>query len=80
VTPNACPLDGDRLLVTRADDGRVVTCRLEFLDDRVPLALFNSYLANGMIEVPKDGVGYKVSREGKKRLKASPRRGDGWRR
>ena len=34
VTLNARLLDGDRLLVTRAADGRVVGCTLEFLDDR----------------------------------------------
>jgi hypothetical protein len=77
VTLNARLLDGDRLLVTRDDAGRVLTCIVEFLEDQVPPALFQTYLAHGMIEVPKDGVGYKISREGKKRLKASPRRDDG---
>jgi hypothetical protein len=59
---------GHRLLVTRTKD-QVVACEVEFFGESVPVALFNTYLANGMIEVPKDGLGYKISSEGKKRLK-----------
>ena len=72
-TVNSRLLDGHRLLVT-ADRGRIVACVVEFFDEPVPLGLFSAYLADGVIEVPKDGVGYKISGEGKKRLKARPRR------
>jgi hypothetical protein len=66
-TLNARLLGGHRLLVTM-DKGRVVACTIEFFGEVVPLALFNAYLADGIIEVPKDGLGYKVSSAGKKRL------------
>lgn len=59
---------GHRLVLTRVKD-QIVACTIEFFDEVVPLRLFNTYLANGMIEVPKDGIGYKISSEGKKRLK-----------
>jgi hypothetical protein len=72
-TVNSRLLGGHRLVV-RADKGRVVSCVIEFFDEPVPLVLFSAYLAGGVIEVPKDGVGYKISAEGKKRLKAGPRR------
>lgn len=66
-TLNARLLSGHRLIVTR-DKDRIVSCTVEFFAEVVPLALFNAYLSNGMIEVPKDGLGYKLSAEGKKRL------------
>ena len=72
-TVNSRLLDGHRLLVT-ADKGRMIRCAVEFFDEPVPLGLFSAYLANGVIEVSKDGVGYKISAEGRKRLKAKPRR------
>ena len=72
-TVNSRLLGGHRLLVT-VDNGRLVACVVEFFDEPVPLGLFSAYLADGVIEVPKDGVGYKVNVEGKKRLKARPRR------
>ena len=68
-TLNARLIGGHRLLVTRDATNRVTKCVVEFFDEPVPLTLFNTYLANGMIEVPKDGLGYKISSEGKKRLK-----------
>ena len=73
-TVNSRLLDGHRLTVTRDGGGRVVACVVDIFDEPVPVGLFNSYLADGVIEVPKDGVGYKISTEGKKRLKARPRR------
>lgn len=72
-TLNARLLGGHRLLVTRDRANKVVECVVEFFDEHVPLTLLNTYLANGMIEVPKDGLGYKVSNEGKKRLASSVR-------
>ena len=66
-TLNARLLGGHRLLVT-TDKGRVVGCTVEFFGETVPLSLFNAYLADGIIEVPKDGLGYKLSSAGKKRL------------
>src|SRR5439155_27336453 len=51
---------GHRLLVKRVND-RIVAGEVEFFDETVPLSLFHTYLANGMIEVPKDGLGYKLS-------------------
>lgn len=72
-TLNARLLGGHRLVVTRDGQDRVVGCVVEFFDERVPLQLLQTYLANGMIEVPKDGVGYKISSEGKKRLAALAR-------
>ena len=66
-TLDARLLGGPRLLVTREKD-RVVRCEIEFFGEVVPVSLFNAYLANGIIEVPKDGLGYKLSSEGKKRL------------
>ena len=65
---NARLLGGHRLLVTTDNKGRVVGCTIEFFGEVVPLALFNAYLADGIIEVPKDGLGYKLSSAGKKRL------------
>ena len=53
-TLNARLLDGHRLLVTRDKSGNVVSCVIEFFDEGVPVALFNTYLANGMIAVPKE--------------------------
>jgi hypothetical protein len=72
-TLNARLLGGHRLLVTRDRANKVIECVVEFFDERVPLTLLNTYLANGMIDVPKDGIGYKVTNEGKKRLAASVR-------
>jgi hypothetical protein len=69
-TLNARLLGGHRLLVT-TDKGRTIRCTVEFFDEVVPLALFNAYLADGIIEVPKDGLGYKLSSAGKKRLPKS---------
>jgi len=66
-TLNARLLSGHRLLVTREKE-RIISCIVEFFDEVVPVTLFNAYLANGIIEVPKDGLGYKISAEGKKRL------------
>jgi hypothetical protein len=60
-------LSGHRLIVTLTN-GKVVACEIEFFDEAVSPSLFNTYLANGMIEVPKDGRGYKLSTEGKNRL------------
>jgi hypothetical protein len=70
-TLNARLHGGYRLLVTRDAQGRAVSCVVEFLDERVPVALFNTYLADGLIAVPKDGLGFKISNEGKKRLPKS---------
>ena len=74
-TLNSRLLSGHRLLVER-DKGRVVACVTEFFDEPVALAIFESYLANGIIEVPKDRIGFKISKDGKNRLKAHPRRDD----
>jgi len=76
VTLNARLLDGDRLLVSRDAAGHVFACAVEFLEDKVPVGLFNSYLSNGLIEATTDGAAFKISREGRKRLRASPRRDD----
>ena len=70
-TLNARLRGGHRLLVTKDAEGRVTGCVVEFFDERVPVSLFNAYLTNGIIAVPKDGLGYKLSNEGKKRLPAS---------
>ncbi len=67
-TLNARLLGGHRLVVTRDPAGRVVSCEVEFFDERVPVGMFNTYVANGMIAPPKDGVGFKITTEGKKRL------------
>jgi hypothetical protein len=72
-TLNARLLGGHRLLVTRGPGQGIVSCTVEFFDERVPVALFNTYLANGMITVPQDGVGFAISTEGKKRLAAMSR-------
>ena len=72
-TLNSRLLGGHRLLVTRGPDQRITACTVEFFDERVPLALFNTYLTNGMIGVPKDGLGYAITTEGKKRLAAMSR-------
>jgi hypothetical protein len=72
-TLNARLLGGHRLQVTRDPAGNVTSCIVEFFDERVPVPLFNTYLANGMIAVPKDGNGYAISPAGKKKLVASPR-------
>jgi hypothetical protein len=60
-------LAGHRLVVTEVN-GKLVGYEIEFFDEHIPTSLFNTYLANGMIEVPKDGRGYKLSTEGKNRL------------
>jgi hypothetical protein len=73
-TLNARLIGGYRLLVTRDAHGNVNGCTVEFFDERVPVGLFNTYLANGMIAVPKDGRGYAISSEGKKRLAVRGRR------
>jgi hypothetical protein len=72
-TLNARLLDGHRLLVTRDKSGNVASCVVEFFGEGVPVPLFNTYLSNGMIAVPKDGRGYSISATGKKKLLASPR-------
>lgn len=72
-TLNARLLGGHRLLVTRGPDQSITGCTVEFFGERVPVALFNTYLANGMIGVPKDGLGFAVTTEGKKRLSAMSR-------
>jgi hypothetical protein len=51
----------------------VASCVVEFFGEGVPVPLFNTYLSNGMIAVPKDGRGYSISATGKKKLLASPR-------
>jgi hypothetical protein len=66
-------LAGHRLVVTLANS-KIVGCEIEFFDEAVPVSLFNTYLANGMIEVPKDGRGYKLSTAGKNRLGGRPGR------
>jgi hypothetical protein len=73
-TLNARLLGGHRLLVTRGPNNTVTRCIVEFFDEPVPLSLFNTYLANGMIAPPKDGVGYAITTEGKKRLSVRGRR------
>lgn len=73
-TLNARLIGGYRLLVTRGPDGNVTACEVEFFGERVPVSLFNTYLASGMIAPPKDGVGYTISSEGKKRLMVRGRR------
>jgi hypothetical protein len=73
-TLNSRLLSGHRLLVTRDANGMVVGCVVEFFDEQVPVGLFNAYLANGMIGVPKDGVGFTITAEGKKRLAGPPGR------
>jgi hypothetical protein len=73
-TLNARLIGGYRLLVTRDSANRVTGCTVEFFDERVPLSLFNTYLANGMIGPPKDGVGFMITTEGKKRLSVRGRR------
>jgi hypothetical protein len=60
---------GHRLIITRDASDRIVKCEVEFFGEEVPLALFNSYLANGMLDVPKDGLGYKLSAAGRDRIK-----------
>jgi hypothetical protein len=72
-TLNARLLGGHRLLVTRGPNNSVTRCIVEFFDEPVPLTLFNTYLANGMIGVPKDGLGFAITTEGKKRLAAMSR-------
>jgi hypothetical protein len=67
-TLNARLLGGHRLLVTRGAGGQVISCEIEFFGDDVPVALFSSYLATGMIIVPKDGNGFVISPAGKRRL------------
>jgi hypothetical protein len=67
-TLNARLVGGHRLLVTRGLDDRVVACAVEFFGERVPVALFNAYVADGMIAVPKDGRGFSLSTVEKKRL------------
>jgi hypothetical protein len=62
-------------LLTTVIGGTIVKCEVEFLGDIVSPSLFNTYLANGMIEVPKDGVGYKLSADGRKRIKGMSRSG-----
>jgi hypothetical protein len=73
-TLNARLIGGYRLLVTRGPNDQVISCTVEFFDERVPLSLFNTYLANGMIGVPKDGNGFTITTEGKKRLSVRGRR------
>jgi hypothetical protein len=73
-TLNARLVGGHRLLVTKDKAGNVVSCEVEFFDEPVPVRLFNTYLASGMIAVPKDGRGYAISAEGKKRLMVRGRR------
>jgi hypothetical protein len=67
-TLNSRLLARHRLLVT-ATNGKIVKCEVEFFDEVVSVKMFSTYLADGMIEVPKDGLGYKLSAEGRKRLK-----------
>ena len=71
-TLNARLLGGHRLLATRDHTGNVIECRVEFFDEPVPVAFFKTYLANGLIELAKDGVSYTISSAGKKRLKGPP--------
>ena len=73
-TLNARLIGGYRLLVTRDATDRVTRCVVEFFDEPVPITLFNTYLANGMIAPPKDGVGFTITTEGKKRLSVRGRR------
>ena len=73
-TLNSRLLSGHRLVVTRDADGKVVSCVVDIFDEQVPVGLFNTYLTNGMIGVPKDGVGYTITSEGKKRLAGPPGR------
>ena len=73
-TLNARLIGGYRLLVTRDATDRVTRCVVEFFDEPVPITLFNTYLANGMIGPPKDGVGFVITTEGKKRLSVRGRR------
>ena len=70
-TLNARLLGGHRLLVTRGPDQSVTGCTVEFFGERVPVALFNTYLADGMIAAPKGGPGFSLSAVGKKRLAAA---------
>jgi hypothetical protein len=72
-TLNARLIGGHRLLVTQDAAGRIIGCTVEFFGEQVPVRMFETYLANGMIGVPKDGLGYKVTNEGKKRLASSVR-------
>lgn len=60
-------LAGHRLVVSQINP-KTLRYEIEFFDEHVSASLFNSYLANGMIEVPKDGRGYKLSTAGKNRL------------
>jgi hypothetical protein len=73
-TLNARLIGGYRLLVTRDATDRITKCVVEFFDEPVPITLFNTYLANGMIAPPKDGLGYTITTEGKKRLSVRGRR------
>jgi hypothetical protein len=73
-TLNARLIGGHRLVVTRDAANRITKCIVEFFDEPVPLTLFNTYLANGMIAPPKDGVGFAITTEGKKRLSVRGRR------
>jgi hypothetical protein len=73
-TLNARLLGGHRLLVTRDPAGRPLRCEVEFFGEVVPLSLFDAYVAAGMIGVPKDGNGYTVTAEGKRRLARPPGR------
>jgi len=67
-TLNSRLLAGHRLITT-LDKGRVVACHVLYLDDPVSVQMFNSYLSNGLILPMKDGEGYGISPDGRKRLK-----------
>jgi hypothetical protein len=73
-TLNARLLGGHRLLVARDAAGRPLRCEVEFFGEMVPVSLFGAYLAAGMIAVPRDGNGYAISAEGKRKLTRPPGR------
>lgn len=51
------------------DGDRITRCTVEFLDDVVPVALFNTYLEHGLIEKSRKGEGFTLSTQGRKRIR-----------
>jgi hypothetical protein len=68
-TLNLRLLAGHHLVVTTGENNRVIACHVLYLDDVVPVQLFNSYLTSNMLIPLKEPNHYGLSPDGKKRIK-----------
>ena len=65
---NARLLAGHQLAISEAN-GEVVRCTVVMLNEKVPPELFDSYLAQGLIQERPTGQQFGISSEGRKRLR-----------